>query len=166
MLILKTIVVGIPLAVLFFFGGVGFARGEGGAFGCSLYYASRLQGAEITYTNISFRNLASKGTITIEKVDIYQSDGTLAAGLASGKYPSGFRGSLGPHQYTSLRLTDVLKTPPAIPGLQAIVSWTTDSAGVSPMVTSVFLTFGRDPKSGAEKESRARHVLPCVPMGR
>jgi hypothetical protein len=73
---------------------------------------------------------------------------------------------LGPHQYTSLRLTDVLKTPPAVPGLQAIVSWTTDSAGVSPMVTSVFLTFGRDPKTGVEKESRARHVLPCVAMGR
>ena len=142
------------------------ARAEGGAFGCSLYYATRLQGAEITSTNISLRNLASKGTITIEKIDIYQSDGTLAASLTSAKFPSGFRASLGPHQYTSLRLADVLKTPPPAPGLQAIVLWTADSSGVSPMVTSVFLTFGRDPKTGAEKESRARHVLPCVPMGR
>lgn len=138
------------------------AQAAGGRLGCSLYYATRLEGAEITYTNISFRNVAGKGTIAIEKVDIYQADGTLAAGLASGKYPSGFRASLGPHQYTSLRLTEVLKTPPAGPGLQAIVSWTSDSPAVSPMVTSVFLTFGRDPKTGVEKESRARHVLPCV----
>lgn len=152
--------------VAFFFGTVGLAQAAGGKFGCSLYYASRLDGAEITYTNISFRNLASKGTLTVEKVEIYQSDGTLAAGLTSGKFPSGFRPSLGPHQYTSLRLPDVLKTPPAVAGLQAIVSWTADSSGVSPMVTSVFLTFGRDPKTGAEKESRARHVLPCVSMGR
>ena len=149
----------------FFFGTVGLAQAAGGRFGCSLYYASRLDGTEITYTNISFRNLASKGNLIVEKVDIYQSDGTLAAGLASGKFPAGFRPSLGPHQYTSLRVSDVLKTPPAVHGLQAIVSWTADSSDVSPMVTSVFLTFGRDPKTGAEKESRARHVLPCVPMG-
>lgn len=142
------------------------AQADGGAFGCSLYYAIRLQGAEITSTNISLRNLAGKGTITVERVDIYQSDGTLAAGLTSGKFPPGFRASLGPHQYTSLRLTDVLKTLPAVPGLQAIVSWTADSPGVLPMVTSVFLTFGRDPKTGAEKESRARHVMSCVPIGR
>lgn len=148
----------------FLLGACDLAQAAGGKLGCSLYYATRLEGAEITYTNISFRNLASKGTITIDKVDIYQSDGTLAAGLASGKFPSGFRASLGPHQYTSLRVTEVLKTPPAGPGLQAIVSWTTDSAGVSPMVTSVFLTFGRDPKTGVEKESSARHVFPCVVM--
>jgi len=162
---MKSIVAGVCATILLF-GALGFAQAAGGKSGCSLYYATRLEGAEITYSNISFRNLASKGTITIEKVDIYQSDGTLAAGLASGKYPSGFRGSLGPHQYTSLRLSDVLKTPPAGPGLQAIVSWTADSSGVVPMVTSVFLTFGRDPKTGAEKDSRARHVLPCVPMSR
>ena len=150
----------------FFFGTAGLAQAAGGRLGCSLYYTSRLDGAEITYTNISFRNLASKGNLTIEKVDLYQSDGTLAAGLASGKFPAGFRSTLGPHQYTSLRLPDVLKTPPATSGLQAIVSWTANSSGVLPMVTSVFLTFGRDPKTGAEKESRARHVLPCVPMGR
>lgn len=162
---MKSIVVGL-LVVSFLLGTLALAQAAEGTVGCSLYYASRLDGAEITYSNISFRNLAEKGTLTIERIDIYQADGTLAAGLASGKYPSGFRGSLGPHQYTSLRLTDVLKTPPAVPGLQAIVSWTTDSAGVSPMVTSVFLTFGRDPKTGVEKESRARHVLPCVTMGR
>lgn len=34
------------------------------------------------------------------------------------------------------------------------------------MVTSVFLTFGRDPKTSAEKELRTRHVLPCVAMNR
>jgi len=157
---MKSIVAGVCATILLF-GALGFAQAAGGKSGCSLYYATRLEGAEITYSNISFRN-----TITIEKVDIYQADGTLAAGLASGKYPSGFRGSLGPHQYTSLRLSDVLKTPPAGPGLQAIVSWTADSSGVVPMVTSVFLTFGRDPKTGAEKDSRARHVLPCVPMSR
>jgi hypothetical protein len=162
---MKSIVVGL-LVVSFLLGTLGLAQAAEGTVGCSLYYATRLDGAEITYTNISFRNLAEKGTLTIERIDIYQADGTLAAGLASGKYPSGFRGLLGPHQYTSLRLTDVLKTPPAVPGLQAIVSWTTDSAGVSPMVTSVFLTFGRDPKTGVEKESRARHVLPCVPMAK
>jgi len=162
---MKKIVVGL-FTVSFLLGILGFAQAAGGRFGCSLYYASRLEGAEITYTNISFRNLGSKGTMTVEKVDIYQSDGTLAAGLTSGKFPSGFRASLGPHQYTSLRLPDVLKTPPAVPGLQAIVSWTADSSGVLPMVTSVFLTFGRDPKTGAEKESRARHVMPCVSMGR
>jgi hypothetical protein len=162
---MKSIVVGL-LVVSFLLGTLGVARAAGGRFGCSLYYASRLEGAEITYTNISFRNLGSKGTMTVEKVDIYQSDGTLAAGLTSGKFPSGFRTSLAPHQYTSLRLPDVLKTPSVGPGLQAIVSWTANSSGVVPMVTSVFLTFGRDPKTGAEKESRARHVLPCVSMGR
>jgi hypothetical protein len=150
----------------FLLGACDLAQAAGGKSGCSLYYATRLEGAEITSTNISFRNLAEKGTLTIEKIDIYQADGTLAASLISGKFPSGFQTSLGPHQYTSLRVTEVLKTPPAVPGLQAIVSWTTDSAGVSPMVTSVFLTFGRDPKTGVEKESRARHVLPCVAMGR
>ena len=154
------------LFALMFFGILDLAQAAGGRLGCSLYYASRLDGAEITYTNISFRNLASKGTLTVEKIEIYQSDGALAAALTSGKFPSGFRTTLGPHQYTSLRLPDVLKTPPAVAGLQAIVSWTADSSGVSPMVTSVFLTFGRDPKTGAEKESRARHVLPCVYMGR
>ena len=163
---MKWTMAGLSLGILFFIGNLDLAQAAGGKSGCSLYYATRLEGAEITYSNISFRNLASKGTITIEKVDIYQSDGTLAAGLASGKYPSGFRGSLGPHQYTSLRLSDVLKIPPASPGLQAIVAWTADAPSVSPMVTSVFLTFGRDPKTGAEKESRARHVLPCVPMSR
>jgi hypothetical protein len=161
----KSIVAGVCATILLF-GTLGFAHAAGGRFGCSLYYASRLEGAEITYTNISFRNLSSKGNMTVEKVEIYQSDGGLAASLAPGKFPSGFRASLGPHQYTSLRLADVLKTPPASSGLQAIVSWTADSSNVSPMVTSVFLTFGRDPKTGAEKESRARHVLPCVPMGR
>jgi len=165
MLFLKTIVAGFPLAVLLFLGSLDLAQAEGGALGCSLYYATRLQGAEITSTNISLRNLASKGTMTVEKIDIYQSDGTLAASLTSGKFPSGFRASLGPHQYTSLRIADVLKTPPADPGLQAIVSWTADSPGVIPLMTSVFLTFGRDPKTGAEKELRARHVMPCVPMG-
>jgi hypothetical protein len=99
-------------------------------------------------------------------VNIYQSDGTLAASLTPGKFPPGFGASLGPHQYTSLRLADVLKTPPASPGLQAIIAWTADAPAISPMVTSVFLTFGRDPKTGVEKESRARHVLPCVPMSR
>lgn len=163
---MKSVVAGCLLALLPFMSSPDLAEAEGGAFGCSLYYATRLQGGEITSTNISFRNLAGKGTMTVEKIDIYQSDGTLAASLTSGKFPSGFRPSLGPHQYTSLRLADVLKTPPPIPGLQAIVSWMADSSGVSPMVTSVFLTFGRDPKTGAEKESRARHVLPCVPMGR
>jgi hypothetical protein len=162
---MKRIMAGFSLAIFFFLGNPDFAQAAGGKFGCSLYYASRLEGAEITYTNISFRNLGSKGNMTVEKVEIYQSDGGLAVGLTSGKFPSGFRTTLGPHQYTSLRLPDVLKTPPAVPGLQAIVSWTADSSGVSPMVTSVFLTFGRDPKTGAEKESRARHVLPCVPMG-
>lgn len=166
MLNLKSIVAGFPLAVLLILSSLDLAQADGGAFGCSLYYATRLQGAEITSTNISLRNLAAKGTIKVEKIDIYHSDGTLAASLASGKFPSGFRASLGPHQYTSLRLTDVLKTPPASPGLQAIVAWTADTPAVSPMVTSVFLTFGRDPKTGAEKESRARHVLPCVPMSR
>jgi len=163
---MRQIMVGVSLTTLFFFGNVYRAQAAGGKFGCSLYYASRLEGAEITYTNISFRNLGSKGKMTVEKVEIYQSDGGLAVGLTSGKFPSGFRTTLGPHQYTSLRLTDVLKTPPAVPGLQAIVSWTADSSGVLPMVTSVFLTFGRDPKTGVEKESRARHVLPCVSMGR
>lgn len=163
---MKRIMAGVSLATLFFLGNPDFARAAGGRFGCSLYYASRLDGAEITYTNISVRNLASKGTLTVEKIDIYHSDGALAAGLTAGKFPSGFRASLAPHQYTSLRLPDVLKTPPASPGLQAIVSWTADASGIIPMVTSVFLTFGRDPKTGAEKESRARHVLPCVPMGR
>ncbi len=151
-------------AAIFVFGPFGFAEAAGGRFGCSLYYALRLDGTEITYTNISLRNLASKGNLTVEKIDIYQSDGTLAASLASGKFPSGFRASLGPHQYTSLRVADVLKTPPASSGLQAIVSWAADSSDVVPMVTSVFLTFGRDPKTGAERESHARHVLPCVPM--
>ena len=163
---MKNIVASFSLTALFFIGSLDVAHAEGGAFGCSLYYTTRLQGAEITSTNISLRNLAAKGTMTIEKIDIYQADGTLAASLTSGKFPSGFRSSLGPHQYTSLRLADVLKTPPPNPGLQAIVSWAADSSSVSPMVTSVFLTFGRDPKTGAEKESRARHVLPCVPMGR
>lgn len=162
---MKTIVVGL-FAVTFFVGTLGLAEAAGGKLGCSLYYATRLDGTEITYTNISFRNLAGKGNLAVEKVDIYQSDGTLAAGLASGNFPSGFRTSLGPHQYTSLRLPDVLKTPPAVPGLQAIVSWKADTSDVVAMVTGVFLTFGRDPKTGAEKESRARHVLPCVPMGR
>ncbi len=161
---MKSIVAGL-CAAIFVFVTLGFAEAAGGKFGCSLYYASRLDGTEITYTNISFRNLASKGTLAVEKIDIYQSDGALAAFLAPGKFPSGFRASLGPHQYTSLRLQDVLKTPPASSGLQAIVSWTADSPDVVPMVTSVFLTFGRDPKTGAEKESRARHVLSCVPMG-
>ena len=163
---MKSIVAGLLLALLSFMSSPDLARAEGGAFGCSLYYATRLQGAEVTSTNISFRNLAGKGTMTVDKIDIYQADGTLAASLTSGKFPSGFRPSLGPHQYTSLRLADVLKSPPPIPGLQAIVLWTADSSGVSPMVTSVFLTFGRDPKNGAERESRARHVLPCVPMSR
>ena len=163
---MKSIVAGLLLALLSFMSSPDLAWAEGGAFGCSLYYATRLQGAEVTSTNISFRNLAGKGTMTVDKIDIYQADGTLAASLTSGKFPSGFRPSLGPHQYTSLRLADVLKSPPPIPGLQAIVLWTADSSSVSPMVTSVFLTFGRDPKTGAEKESRARHVLPCVPMGR
>lgn len=162
---MKKIVVGL-FAVTFFAGAFGLAEAAGGKLGCSLYYATRLDGTEITYTNISLRNLASKGTMTVEKIDIYHSDGTLAAGLTSGKFPTGFRASLAPHQYTSLRLSDVLKTPPAAHGLQAIVSWTADSSSVSPLVTSVFLTFGRDPKTGAEKESRARHVMPCVPMGR
>jgi len=162
---MNKIVVGL-FTVSFLLGTLGLAQAKEGTFGCSLYYASRLDGAEITYTNISVRNLASKGNLTIEKVDIYQSDGTLAASLASGKFSSGFRTSLGPHQYTSLRLADVLKIPPAVSGLQAIVSWKADSSGVVPMVTSVFLTFGRDPKTGVEKESRARHVLPCASMGR
>ena len=162
---MKWIMVGVFAAGLVM-GTVGFAQAAGGRFGCSLYYASRLEGAEITYTNISFRNLGSKGSLTVDKVEIYQSDGGLAAGLTAGKFPPGFRTTLGPHQYTSLRLPDVLKTPPAVPGLQAIVSWTANSSGVVPMVTSVFLTFGRDPKTGAEKESRARHVLPCVSLGR
>ena len=162
----KIIVPVLLLLILAFMRSPDLAQAEGGAFGCSLYYATRLQGGEITSTNISLRNLASKGTMTVEKIDIYQADGTLAASLTSGKFPSGFRASLGPHQYTSLRLADVLKTPPPVPGLQAIVVWTADSPGVSPMLTSVFLTFGRDPKTEAEKESRARHVLPCVPMGR
>jgi hypothetical protein len=162
---MNRIVTGLFVAALLL-GACDLARAAGGKLGCSLYYANRLEGAEITYTNISFRNLAEKGTLTIEKIDIYQADGTMASSLAAGKFPTGFRSSLGPHQYTSLRLPDVLKASAASPGLQAIVSWTTDSAGVSPMVTSVFLTFGRDPKTGVEKESRARHVLPCVPMGR
>ena len=161
---MKRIVVGL-LPVAFVFCASALAQAAGGKLACSLYYASRLDGTEITYTNISFRNLASKGTMSIETIDIYQSDGTLAAGLASGKFPSGFKASLGPHQYTSLRLTDILKTTPASSGLQAIISWTADTSGVSPMVTSVFLTFGRDQKTGAEKESRARHVLPCVLLG-
>ena len=161
---MKSVVAGL-CAATFVLGSLGFAQAAGGRLGCSLYYASRLDGAEITYTNISFRNLAEKGTLTIERIDIHQADGTLAASLTPGKFPAGFRGSLGPHQYTSLRLPDVIKTPPATSGLQAIVSWTADSPSVSPMVTSVFLTFGRDPKTGAEKESRARHVLSCVPMG-
>ncbi len=163
---MKRMMTGFSLATLFFLGNPDFAQAAGGRFGCSLYYASRLDGTEITYTNISVRNLAGKGTMTVEKIDIYHSDGALAASLSSGKFPAGFRPSLGPHQYTSLRLPEVLKTPPPAHGLQAIVSWTADSSGVSPMVTSVFLTFGRDAKTGAEKESRARHVLPCVPMGR
>lgn len=162
---MKSIVVGL-LVVSFLLGTLALAQAAEGTVGCSLYYATRLDGAEITYTNISFRNLASKGTMAVEKIDIYHADGALAAGLTAGKFPSGFRASLAPHQYTSLRLPDVLKTPPASPGLQAIVSWTADASGIIPMVTSVFLTFGRDPKTGAEKESRARHVLPCVPMGR
>jgi hypothetical protein len=108
------------------------------------------------------RNLGAKGVLTIERIDIYQSDGTLATTLTPGKFPAGFRPSLGPHQYTSLRLVDVIRTPPAGAGLQAIVSWTADASTVSPLVTSVFLTFGRDPKTGAERESRARHVLPCT----
>jgi len=163
---MERIIVGVSLATLLFLGNLDLAQAVEGTVGCSLYYATRLEGTEITYTNISFRNLASKGTLTVGKIEIYQSDGTLAASLTQGKFPAGFRGSLGPHQYTSLRLPDVLKTPPAVPGLQAIISWTADSSGVLPMVTSVFLTFGRDPKTGAEKESRARHVLPCVSMGR
>jgi hypothetical protein len=144
----------------------GSVQAAQGTSGCSLYYALRLDGAEITYTNISFRNLSGKGTVTVETIDIYHSDGAPAARLASGKFPPGFRASLGPHQYTSLRLLDVLKTPPATAGLQAIVSWRADDPGVSPMVTSVFLTFGRDPKTGVEQESRARHVLPCVVLSR
>lgn len=160
---MKSVVAGL-CAVILSFGMLGLAQAADGKFGCSLYYASRLDGAEITYTNISVRNLASKGNLMVEKVDIYQADGTLAAGLSSGKFPSGFKTSLGPHQYTSLHLTGALKTTPSVPGLQAIVSWKAD-AGVIPMVTSVFLTFGRDPKTGAEKESRARHVLPCVALG-
>ena len=162
---MKRLVVALVVAT-FLLGTVGLAQAAGGKFGCSLYYATRLEGAEITYTNISFRNVGSKGSLTVDKVEIYQADGGLAAGLTAGKFPSSFRTTLGPHQYTSLRLPDVLKTPPAVPGLQAIVSWTADSSGVVPMVTSVFLTFGRDPKTGVEKESRARHVLPCVSMGR
>lgn len=153
-------------SVILIVGVLGQAQAAEGKFGCSLYYASRQDGAEITYTNVSFRNLGGKGNLMVEKVDIYQADGTLAAGLASGKFPSGFKTSLGPHQYTSLRLPDVVKAPPAVPGMQAIVSWKSDAADVAPIVTSVFLTFGRDPKSGAEKESRARHVLPCVPLAR
>ncbi len=163
---MKSSAAGFLIAILVF-GILDLAQAAGGTLGCSLYYAARAQGSEITYTNISFRNLADKGTMTIEKIDIYQADGTLASSLTPGKFPTGFRSSLGPHQYTSLRLPDVLKTPPAASsGLQAIVSWTADAPGVSPMVTSVFLTFGRDPKTGAEKESRARHVLPCVPISR
>lgn len=159
---LRTLVVLFSVATLLFGGGIALAQAAQGTLGCSLYYATRLEGAEITSTNISFRNLGAKGIMTVERIDIYHSDGTLAASLASGKFPLGFRSSLGPRQYTSLRLVDVIKTPPAGPGLQAVVSWSADAPTVSPLVTSVFLTFGRDPKTGVERESRARHVLPCV----
>ncbi len=163
---LRTLVVLFSVATLVLGGGLALAQGAQGTLGCSLYYATRLEGAEITSTNISFRNLGAKGIMAIERIDIYHSDGTLAATLTPGKFPPGFRSSLGPHQYTSLRLVDVIKTPPPGPGLQAIVSWTADAPTVSPLVTSVFLTFGRDPKTGAEKESRARHVLPCGSVSR
>ncbi len=163
---LRTLVVLFSVATLLFGGGIALAQAAQGTLGCSLYYATRLEGAEITSTNISFRNLGAKGTMAIERIDIYQSDGALGATLTPGKFPSGFRSSLGPHQYTSLRLVDVIKTPPPGPGLQAVVSWTADATTVSPLVTSVFLTFGRDPKTGAEKESRARHVSPCTSMSR
>ena len=75
---MKSILVGLFIAA-FTFGSLGSAEAAGGKFGCSLYYALRLDGTEITYTNISLRNLASKGNMTVEKVEIYQSDGGLAA---------------------------------------------------------------------------------------
>jgi hypothetical protein len=162
----RTLVVLSSVGTLVFGGRPVLAQAAQGTLGCSLYYATRLEGTEITSTNISFRNLGAKGVMTIDRIDIYHSDGTLAASLTTGKFPSGFRSSLGPHQYTSLRLVDVIKTPPPGPGLQAIVSWSADAPGLSPLVTSVFLTFGRDPKTGAEKESRARHIMPCVPVSR
>lgn len=115
-----------------FFGTLGFAQAAGGICGCALCYASRLDGTEITSTNISFRNLASQGSMAVEKIDIYQSDGTLAVSLSKANPPLGFRPSLGPHQYTSLHLPDILKFPPSAPWLQAIVSWRADSPGVSP----------------------------------
>ncbi|MGH7428470.1 MAG: hypothetical protein ACREJ4_08980 [Candidatus Methylomirabilaceae bacterium] len=162
----RTLVVLFTVAALVLGGGLALAQAAQGTHSCSLYYATRLQGGEITSTNISLRNLGAKGTMTIERIDIYQSDGTLATSLTPGKFPSGFRSSLGPHQYTSLRLVDVIKTPPPGPGLQADVSWSADAPTVFPLVTSVFLTFGRDPKTGAEKKSRARHVLPCASVSR
>ncbi|MFN3477219.1 MAG: hypothetical protein ACK4Z6_06670, partial [Candidatus Methylomirabilales bacterium] len=114
--------------------------------------------------NISFRNLGDKGTVVIERIDFYHTDGTPAASLGPGKFPPAFRASLGPHQSTSLRLPDVMKTPPPDPWLQATVAWKADVPVVSFLATSIFLTFGRDPKTGAEKEIRARHVYPCHPM--
>jgi hypothetical protein len=162
----RTLVMLFAVPTLVFGGRLALAHAAQGALGCSLYYATRLGGAEITSTNISFRNPGTEGAIAIERIDIYHSDGTPAATLTAGKFPSGFRTSLGPHQYTSLRLADVIKTPPPGAGLQAIVSWSADAPGLSPLVTSVFLTFGRDPKTGAEQESRARHIMPCAPVSR
>lgn len=141
-----------------------FAQGSRGTLGCPLFYATRLKGAEITYTNISLRNLGGKGTVAIERIDLYHTDGTLAATLGPGKFPPAFRASLGPHQSTSLRLPDVVKAPPTDPWLQAAIAWKADVPIVSFLATSIFLTFGRDPKTGAEKELRARHVYPCHPI--
>lgn len=114
------------------FGTLGFAQVAGGIFDCALCYASQLDGTEITSTNISVRNLASQGSMAVEKIDIYQSDGILAVSLSKTNPPHGFRPSLSPHQYTSLHLPDILKFPPSAPGLQAIVSWRANSPGASP----------------------------------
>lgn len=95
-----------------------------GTLACGGNHFTRDGGTELHTTSYSLRNYASKGTITIESVTIYDASGTVIYDSESSGFP-GPRTELGPHQSVLFNTMSILAfdLPSDLRPIQAIFQW-------------------------------------------
>jgi hypothetical protein len=145
-----------------------FARG--GVFRCGGANYLRLGGTEIQFTAYALRNFSSTTPVTVDRVTIYDSLGSVLidssiTGLPP--FPNGVvlgpnNNVLGPNQYTELDTDVVLPfLPPAQRVIQLELVWSAPSLVLVPDMHAVRISRERNPTTGAHLADRARFDATC-----
>lgn len=137
---------------------------------CGGNHLLRMSGSEVGFTAYAVRNFDSLGSITIDRMRMFNGQGIpLFDSLSGGLPPSendligGGQNVLGPNQSTVFYSFDMVPgfLPEGARPLQLEIQWSSPRSVVSLDAITVRITSARSTTTGAILEERGRHAIDC-----